>query len=215
MNERSFMDRLLQPSKSEMTALRLLDCAYRQFSTNGYAGTSMRTIADETGLALGSIYNHFSSKEEIFTAVITKYHPFIKLFPLFSQIEAHSIDDFLRKCTQLVLDELESHPGFLNLLMIEFIEFKSTHAALLLTRLQPDFAAFGKRFHSYQDHIIEIPTLSLVRIYLSMVIGFIITNVAMKGFISSDDLDISVDHFIETFLHGIVARDLPSSKETL
>ena len=55
-------------TKGERTRAVLLDAAKRLFVSNGYHGTSMRQIADEAGLALGGIYNHFGNKEDIFVA---------------------------------------------------------------------------------------------------------------------------------------------------
>jgi AcrR family transcriptional regulator len=48
----------------------------------GYHATSMRQIADRAGLALGGIYNHFKSKDEIFEAIIVDKHPYKKILPI-------------------------------------------------------------------------------------------------------------------------------------
>jgi AcrR family transcriptional regulator len=47
----------------------VLDAAAALFRQNGYEGTSLRGIAAASGMLPGSIYFHFSSKEEIFLAV--------------------------------------------------------------------------------------------------------------------------------------------------
>lgn len=47
----------------------LLKAAAALFSRKGYEGTSMRDIAAVSGMLAGSIYWHFSSKEEIFLQV--------------------------------------------------------------------------------------------------------------------------------------------------
>ena len=48
---------------------QLLDAAARLFRERGYHVTSMRDIAREVGMLSGSIYYHFSSKEEMLQAV--------------------------------------------------------------------------------------------------------------------------------------------------
>src|ERR1700687_5074491 len=48
---------------------QLLDAAARLFRERGYHVTSMRDIAREVGMLSGSIYYHFSSKEEMLLAV--------------------------------------------------------------------------------------------------------------------------------------------------
>ncbi len=47
----------------------VLDAAAALFSKKGYEGTSMRDIATVSGLLAGSIYCHFSSKQDIFLCV--------------------------------------------------------------------------------------------------------------------------------------------------
>jgi len=47
----------------------LLEAAARLFSSKGYRETSMRDIAAEVDMLVGSIYYHFKSKEELLIAV--------------------------------------------------------------------------------------------------------------------------------------------------
>ena len=58
------------PTKGETTRLAIEDAAVELFMEHGYHATSMRQIAEHAGLALGGIYNHFASKEELFEATI-------------------------------------------------------------------------------------------------------------------------------------------------
>ena len=53
----------------EETVQRVLDAAAHLFVEKGYDGTSLQDIISETKLSKGAIYHHFSSKEEIFTAI--------------------------------------------------------------------------------------------------------------------------------------------------
>ena len=48
----------------------ILRAAYEAFLTEGYAATSMSTIAAKVGGSKATIYNYFASKEELFAAVI-------------------------------------------------------------------------------------------------------------------------------------------------
>lgn len=57
-------------AKSEISQKRVLDAAAKIFRDNGYAGTTMRAIADEADLKAGSIYYHYKSKDELISAVL-------------------------------------------------------------------------------------------------------------------------------------------------
>ena len=67
--------------KGEITRLAIEDAAISLFLEQGYHATSMRQIKDRAYLALGGIYNHFSSKEEIFEGIIIDKHPYKQLVP--------------------------------------------------------------------------------------------------------------------------------------
>lgn len=58
-------------SAAEETRERILDVARRLFVERGYAGTSIRDIAEDLRMTKGSLYYHFSSKEELLNALMT------------------------------------------------------------------------------------------------------------------------------------------------
>lgn len=57
-------------TKSAISQKRILDAAAKIFRDYGYAGTTMRAIADEAELKAGSIYYHYKSKDDLITAVL-------------------------------------------------------------------------------------------------------------------------------------------------
>lgn len=52
------------------TRENLLKLAARTFGTNGYAATTMRSIAEQAGIEAASIYYHFPSKEDLVDEVM-------------------------------------------------------------------------------------------------------------------------------------------------
>ena len=50
-------------TKADISRERVLAAAAKIFVERGYAGTTMRAIADDVGLKAGSLYYHFPSKE--------------------------------------------------------------------------------------------------------------------------------------------------------
>ena len=49
---------------------RIIKSATKNFSKKGYANTSMDTISDSAKISKGGMYHYFTSKEELFLAVI-------------------------------------------------------------------------------------------------------------------------------------------------
>ena len=44
--------------------------AYQLFSKKGYSAVSMKIVAEETGIAVGTLYNYYTNKEELFLSLI-------------------------------------------------------------------------------------------------------------------------------------------------
>ena len=44
---------------------RILDCALRRVAEGGFAALTMQALADDVGIATGSLYRHFRSKGEL------------------------------------------------------------------------------------------------------------------------------------------------------
>ncbi len=54
------------------TRVRLLEAAAVEFAREGLDGANINRISVAAGLAKGTVYNYFSSKEELFFAVVTE-----------------------------------------------------------------------------------------------------------------------------------------------
>jgi TetR/AcrR family transcriptional regulator, cholesterol catabolism regulator len=67
---RARRDRLGTESKSARTRRRILDAGAAAFRRDGYASVTLKEIAVLAGLQAGSLYYHFSSKEEIVENVL-------------------------------------------------------------------------------------------------------------------------------------------------
>jgi TetR/AcrR family transcriptional regulator len=53
---------------------RVLDSAKKAFAHYGYAGTNVNLVAREAGISVGSLYQYFRTKEDIFLALIEYSH---------------------------------------------------------------------------------------------------------------------------------------------
>jgi AcrR family transcriptional regulator len=57
-------------STAEVTRRRILDAAHTLLAERGYAGTSMRDIAEHLGMTSAALYYHFPAKEELLSALV-------------------------------------------------------------------------------------------------------------------------------------------------
>ena len=191
--------------KGEVTRLAIEDAAMNLFLKQGYAATSMRQIADEVGLALGGIYNHFSSKEEIFAGIIIDKHPYKQILPAVVAAEGETAEDFYKNAAHIVIAEMGKRPEFVNLMFIELVEFKGKHGAALLKEIVPKILpVFEKVIKTRKNLRVTNPAL-LMRSFIGLVISYLMTEMVISNSIMSKLMPKNTeDAYIDIFLHGIL-----------
>jgi len=194
-------------TKRERTRQAILDAAYSLIIEQGYAATSMRQIAERAGLALGGIYNHFPSKSDVFRTIILERHPFLQIVPLLNSAEGNTIEEFVRNAARLLIDELGHRPDFLNLMLTEIVEFKGEHVPLAFTKIFPMLLPLGQRIADLPGAMRPIPAPVLLRAFLGMFLSYYITGILLGPAMPPEMQDDALDHFVEIFLHGILAEN--------
>lgn len=193
-----------KPTKGETTRLAIEDAAMDLFLTQGYAATSMRQIADKVGLALGGIYNHFSSKEEIFAGIIIDKHPYKKMLPAILAAQGETLEEFFKNAVHIVISEMGGRSEFINLMFIELVEFKGKHGALLLREIAPKvLPVFERIIKSRKDLRVTNPAL-LMRSFVGVCLSFLITEMVISNSIVSKLMPKNIeDAYVDIYLHGI------------
>ena len=99
----------------------IIDIAHAAFISDGYAATSMSTIAARVGGSKATLYNYFSSKEELFAAVMSKKCEQLQAMLYDAQVEGgdfrSAMQAFGERFLQLLLQE--ESIAFYRLVMAE------------------------------------------------------------------------------------------------
>jgi len=192
-------------TKGGRTRLQIEDAAIELFIEQGYHATSMRQIADRADLALGGIYNHFKSKDEIFEAVIVDKHPYKKLLPLILEAEGESMEDFLSHAATLVIKELTSQPYYIKLMLIEIAEFNGAHGAALIKEIAPRLLPVFERIIKTRKNLRITNPAMLMRSFIGMVVSFMITEMLISNSILSKVMPKNpIDAYVDVYMHGII-----------
>lgn len=192
--------------KSDHTQILIIESAYRLFLKKGYHGTSMRRIAAEAGIALGGIYNHFSSKEEIFKEVLLHHHPYFEIVPALMAARGDTLEELIRDAARLMIDNLDERLDFINLLFIELVEFNARHVPELFNIIFPEVLKFADRISERSAHLKPIPIPVLVRAFIGLFFSYLMTEVLIGRHLPPEWRDDALDHFIDIFLYGVIAK---------
>jgi TetR/AcrR family transcriptional regulator len=162
--------------RGAQTAEQILDAAESCFARRGYAGTSLRDVADIVGIRIPSLYNHFPNKESLYAAVLER-----GMAPLLALLGAAIEDDKALVNPDLFVTEimtlLGQRPDLPRLVQYELLAGGEHLAPILDSWLRPvvaqglvmlESSAASERWRSDQ-----LP--SLLMAYFNIAVGYFTT----------------------------------------
>lgn len=193
-------------TKGARTRTALIDAGYKLFIDKGYHGTSMREIADEAGLALGGIYNHFANKEEIFVAVLAARNPYLKIFPALQAAQGETVEALVRDAATRMIKALGESRGMMGLMFVEQIEFNGQHIHQIIEVYYPAMKEFIQRFSAVRGPLRPIPPLVLLRSFIGLFFSYYMTEMLIVERLPARAQQNVFDYFVEIYLHGVLAE---------
>ena len=197
------------PTKGERTRSEIIQAAHGFFVRQGYHGTSMRQIARQAGIALGGIYNHFASKEDIFTAVLEAYHPYHDILPALETARGETVEAFVRDAATSLITALDKRPDFLNLMFIEIVEFKNRHIPELFKTFFPQVMELVQRFAEKQGNLRPIPLPMIIRVFIGLFFSYYMTGLILGEHYPPAMQENALECFVDIYLHGILSESNP------
>jgi AcrR family transcriptional regulator len=190
-------------SKGEQTRALLVEAAFRQFTAQGFHGASMRQIAEDAGLAVGGIYNHFANKDEMFKAVMVKYHPVNVMAAELAIAQASTVEASLRTVARRFAGAVQSQPGLVTLLFIEMVECQGQHLPELLETLFPQVLAFVNELNKLEGSPSAKPPLVTFRILVSLLVGYFVSESLLAHNPAVLQQTGTIDDFVDVLLEGL------------
>jgi AcrR family transcriptional regulator len=108
--------------KKARTRRSLLDAAASVFARRGFAATSLDEVAEEAGFSKGAVYSNFSSKEDLFLAVLDE-HVNRQMIDIGARIDfTRSRDEQVAEAGHLFMDLFQQERTW-YLLSFEFLAY--------------------------------------------------------------------------------------------
>lgn len=101
------------------TKRKIFEASMKLFSEKGYEGTSIEEITSEVGVAKGTLYYHFTSKEEIFDFLISEG---MGLLENSIQIKVNKQESYIDKIRAIILIQIKliaKYEKFITILTTE------------------------------------------------------------------------------------------------
>src|SRR5262245_9542466 len=96
-----------QPSRD-----KILDCAEQLFARRGFAGIGLAEVAEQVGLSKSSLFHHFSSKAQLYAAVMARILDRIETELMRALALGGAPVERLDRWLEVVIDLLATHPTY-------------------------------------------------------------------------------------------------------
>ncbi|MCG7408567.1 TetR/AcrR family transcriptional regulator [Paenibacillus sp. ACRRX] len=202
----------MEPKKRQ-----IMEAALALFAEKGYHDTSIQEIADRIGIAKGSIYTFFRSKEELMTTIFEYYHQ--HMYEKLRDTLAEQVPP-RDKMERLITQSLEQ---FVRFKMFIFLQRKEAHLQQKRELKEMIFDFRAKRFFTYRHIVSEVYGsqaepywLDLAAVLSGMTFEFMnytafdkkhIDYQRVSGFIMSV-LDASAEHFMKRKTEPLLTDDM-------
>lgn len=116
----------------------ILRAAERLFRKKGFHGTSTRDIAEAAGVSLGNIYNHFSTKEQLFVSLLADYEKeyFSPDQPLLKVFAQGGFPDNIERIGEASREMVRRFADYIRLMYVDVVEFDAKHVGRLFQQMR-------------------------------------------------------------------------------
>lgn len=146
------------PPDPAYTRTRILRTAARLFRTRGYRGTTIRAISEQVGILSGSLFHHFSSKEQMLVEIMRNAAQSLCIRAEEEVAASSNPRERLQRLIRLQLDCLlgEDTRDFYSVLVSEWRELNQS--------AKPPLTVLRRRYFAvWQDVLLQCRRAGLLR----------------------------------------------------
>jgi len=208
--EEILIQQLFDEEKLTEKQSKILLAAIESFSEKGYASTSTSEIAKKAGVAEGTIFRHYKTKKDLLMAIVVPImakvvSPYIvNDFDKVLNQQYDQVEDFLRATIENRRDVLKKLLPVVKIMLQEIpfqTELREQFIDLVAKNL---FGRVSRIIEDYQQkgQIIEMPALSVARLVITSVMGYLFSRYILFPDAPWDD-ELETERTIQFILHGL------------
>jgi hypothetical protein len=127
--------------------------------------------------------------------------------PVMVTAQGETVEEFVYNAAQTLVKQLGKNPFFLNLMMIEIVEFKASHVSRLVGKFVPLIMPLVEKMGSLKGELRQMHPFVLARAFLGMFFSYYITEALMGRAMPPGTREHALEQFVEIFLHGILIKE--------
>ncbi|MDP4084176.1 MAG: TetR/AcrR family transcriptional regulator [Bacillota bacterium] len=218
MSAKSFMELAISQAKNnqKMTEKqqKIVEVAIEMFAEKGYASTSTSEIAKAAGVAEGTIFKHFGSKEKLLYSVILPF--LVESVPVLADEFIQDVltkpyqhfESFLTAIIKNRLDFVKRNKEIFKILVVELLNRDDLREQVISFFQQSPNQLINNIFDTFKHRgeLIDLPNSTLIRTMLTQIFGYFIFRFALFPTLDWDDT-IEVEHLVLVILRGIGKKE--------
>lgn len=193
---------------------KIVEVAIKMFAEKGYANTSTNEIAKAAGVAEGTIFRHYGTKDNLLLSVIL---PFIKnsipsmaegVFQDIMSKNIASFEDFLRALLKNRLEFFHENQEIFRIFVKELLYNEDLREELLPYFTENIAKRVSQVIEVYKarGELMDIPTTTIQRLLFTFVGGYFVSRfvIVTENSFASDEEEI--ENVIQFVMNGIKQR---------
>jgi AcrR family transcriptional regulator len=170
-----------RPKDPDLAARRraeILDAAVTVFAGRGYRDTNLQDVADALGVAKGTLYLYYPSKEELFLAAVDRGMVRLRDHVRGTYQDVADPLDRLAVAIRAYLEFFKAHPDLAELLIQERAEFRDRKAPTYHEHRRTNEAVWRDEFAALiaADRVREVPVQRILDVIGDLIYGTMFTN---------------------------------------
>ncbi|MBW2701906.1 MAG: TetR/AcrR family transcriptional regulator [Deltaproteobacteria bacterium] len=192
-------------AKGCRTQQAILEMTRELFLAQGFHGTTMRQVAAAGGVTLGAVYNHFSSKDELFKRVFDEYSPLRIVVPALAEAQGETAEDLLRDAAVCMNRMLKERNADLRLIFIELVEFGGRNIPPIIDRNGQAVSDFYTRLQQAPGKLKPISPLLMMRSFMGLMSSWFMAEALFGQEKLPEGLaELKIEDAVDIFLHGVL-----------
>jgi AcrR family transcriptional regulator len=166
----------------------------------------MRDIAEKIDIAPGGLYNHFKDKDQIYKAIINKYHPWLLIPKIVKTAKGNDLDEFVSDASKKEQKALSKNKNLIKLHFIELVEFNGENLPQLFEKAFNEMVKALKEKEAEKPDVFKQQSITnLSRVLLGLFFSYMINDPLIMGSKNIQPPGNTFDYFNDIYLQGITS----------
>ncbi|WP_078381834.1 TetR/AcrR family transcriptional regulator [Sutcliffiella halmapala] len=215
MSKHNLLDEMIAQTKlSKKTTdkqQKIVETAIKMFAEKGYSNTSTSEIAKAAGVAEGTIFRHYGTKDNLLLSVIL---PFIKealptmaenVFNEIMQVHILSFEDFLRALLKNRIEFVNGNKEIFQILVKEVLykeELRKEIAPYFTENVLSRIIIVIEKYKE-SGELVELPSNTILRMLFTLIGGYLVSRFVLQTDRSNINEEEEVENIITFIMNGI------------